>query len=70
MPTGEFGRPQRQHSRRVRASLQAVEDAGLGVLVEIDQHVAAEDHVEGAEMEEVVQQIELPVLHHGRGSRR
>ncbi len=34
------------------------------LLGEIDQHVAAEDHVERAEMGEVLQQIELAELHH------
>src|SRR5437868_2822562 len=43
----------------------AVQDLALGRLVEIDQHVADEDHVEPAERARVVQQIELAVLHHG-----
>ena len=44
---------------------KAVEDVGLGVLVEIDQHVAAEDHVERAEVGKILQQVQLAVLHHG-----
>ena len=45
--------------------MQGVEDAGLGVLVEIDQDVAAEDHVECSEMGKILQQVQLPVLDHG-----
>ena len=51
-------------------SCDAVEHADLGLLIEIDQHVAAEHHVEAAEAGEIGQQIERPVLHHGADVRR
>src|SRR5204862_2607266 len=60
-----FSRAQRQYAIGFEYLCDALEDMGLGVLVEIDQHVAAEDHVEGAEVGEVLQQVELLVLHHG-----
>ena len=44
---------------------ETAEDIDLGILVEIDQDVAAEDDVEGAELGEIVQQIQLPMLNHG-----
>ena len=65
MPTTDSAAPSASTPSGSSIFATAVEDVGLGVLVEIDQHVAAEDDVEGAEMGEVLQQVELPVLHHG-----
>ena len=65
MPTTDSAAPSTSKPSGSSSLAQALEDAGLGVLVEIDQHVAAEDHVESAEMGEILQQIELPMLHHG-----
>src|ERR1700734_370116 len=60
-----FSGAQRQYAIGFNHPCKAVEDPGLGVLIEIDQDVAAEDHIEGAEMGKIVQQIQLPVLDHG-----
>ena len=65
MPTTDSAAPSASTPSGSSIFDDAFEDVGLGVLVEIDQHVAAEDHVEGAEMGEVLQQVELAVLHHG-----
>jgi len=40
---------------------QAIEHVDLGLLVEINQHVTAEDDVELAELDEIAEQIELTV---------
>ena len=64
MPTTDFGSAQRQHAIGLQHPGEPLEDVDLGILIEIDQHVAAEDDVEHAEMGEVLQQIELTVLHH------
>src|SRR6266700_3585087 len=63
-PDHGFGRPQHQHAVGLERFGDALEDRDLGILVEIDQDVAAEDHVELAEMGKVLQQIELALLHH------
>jgi len=41
-----------------------LKNVDLGVLIEVDQDVAAEDHVENPELGKIVQQIQLPMLHH------
>ena len=64
-PDHGFGGAQRQQAVGLEQPGKALEDAGLGVLVEIDQDVAAENHVERSEMRKVLQQIQLPVLDHG-----
>src|SRR3954464_13693195 len=56
-PNHRFRSPQGQHAVGLDASCKAVEYPGLGRLVEIDQNVTTEDHVERAEMGEVLQQI-------------
>ena len=53
-----------------RGAGHAVEHVDLGLLVEIDQHVAAEDHVEQAELGKVAEQVELAVFDHGAQLRR
>src|SRR5215218_1498511 len=58
-------RAQHQKAVRLARSRKPVQYADLGVLIEVDQYVAAEDHVEHAELGEIVQQVELPVLNHG-----
>ena len=65
MPTTDSAAPSSSTPSGSSTLRDPVEDAGLGVLVEIDQDVAAEHHVEGAEMGEILQQVELPVLDHG-----
>ena len=60
-----FRRAQHEEAVRFHRLGETVEDVDLGVLIEIDQDVAAEDDVECPELGKVVQQIELPVLHHG-----
>src|SRR5579875_1058322 len=42
----------------------ALEHPGLGLLVEVNKDVAAEDDVEAAEDARVVEQVEFPELHH------
>src|ERR1035437_9808973 len=60
-----FGGTQRQYAVGFEHLCKAIEDAGLGVLVEIDHDVAAENHVERSKMRKILQQIQLPVLNHG-----
>ena len=60
-----FGGTQRHHAIGLDASRKALEYAGLGLLVEIDQNVTTEDHVERADMGEILEQVELPVRNHG-----
>src|SRR5260221_562921 len=48
----------------------AIEHRGFGGLIEIDQHVAAEHHIESAEMRKVVEQVERRELHHAADLRR
>ena len=64
MPTTDSAAPSASTPSGSSISREPIEDVGLGVLVEIDQHVAAEDDVEHAEMGEVLQQVELTMLHH------
>ena len=64
-PDHRFRRTQHQEPVRLRYPGEAVEDVDLGILVEIDQHVAAEHHIENSELGKIVQQIEVPVLDHG-----
>src|SRR5690348_14879118 len=49
---------------------QPIEHVDLGLLVEIDQHVAAEDQIEDAEVGKVRQQVELAEFDHGADVRR
>ena len=63
-PDDGFGGAQRQYAVGFDRPCKAIEYRGLGVLIEIDQDVAAEDHVEGPEMGKILQQIQLPVLDH------
>src|SRR6266545_870431 len=60
-----LGRAQHQIALAVEAARQAFEYADLGVVIEIDQHVAAEHQVEHAELAEVLQQVERLELDHG-----
>src|SRR5690242_2200595 len=60
-----LGRAQHHEAVRLDHSCKTLEDPDLGVLVEIDQHVSAEDHVEASKMAEVLQQVELPMADHG-----
>src|SRR5579871_4411393 len=63
-PDNGFGCTQHQHAVRLDRLCDALEDSRLGLLVEIDQDVAAEDDVEFAEAGEVLHQVELAILHH------
>ena len=60
-----LGRTQHHEAIRLGRLRKALEDAGLGLLIEIDQDVAAKDYIETSEVAEVLQQIELTMLHHG-----
>src|SRR5262249_6094345 len=59
-----LGRAQHEKAVRSHDLGKTLEHVDLGLLVEIDQHVAAEHHVERAELREIVQQVERLVLHH------
>ena len=48
-----LGRAEHEIAVALGDARDAVEHADLGLLVEIDQHVAAEHHVERAEMREI-----------------
>ncbi len=68
-PDQEVGQPDHRfrctkHEKAVRFGRlgKAIEDVDLGVLIEVDQNVPAEDHVEDPELGKIVQQIQLPVL--------
>ena len=65
MPTTDSAAPSASTPSGSSILRQALENIGLGVLVEIDQHVAAEDDVEHAEVGKILQQVELAMLHHG-----
>src|SRR5579883_2233650 len=60
-----FGGAQHQHAVRLHHLRKPLEDRQLGREVEIDQDVATEDDVELAEVGEVLQQVQLPMLDHG-----
>ena len=47
-----------------------IDDLALRLPVEVDQHVPAKDQIKYAEMGEVVEQIDLPKLHHRADIRR
>src|SRR5262245_15015880 len=55
-----------QHEIAVALDLtrQTVEHDDLGVLIEVDQHVAAEHDIECAKRREIIEQVERPELHH------
>ena len=59
---------QGQHAIGLDHRRKPLEDAGFGLLVEIDQNVSAENHVERTKMRKILQQVELPMLHHGANS--
>jgi hypothetical protein len=50
MPTTDSAAPSHQHAVGLQHPVEPLEDLDLGLLVEIDQHVAAEDDVELAEV--------------------
>src|SRR2546429_651900 len=56
---------QRDAAVRSEPPVLQPENIDLGALVEIHQDVSAENHVERGEMGKILQQVELPVLHHG-----
>jgi hypothetical protein len=64
-PDHRLRRTQRKEAVRLGRLGEAIEYVDLGILIEIDQDVAAEDHVEDPELGKIVQQIQLPVLNHG-----
>src|SRR5450631_4385657 len=64
-PDHRFGGAEHQKAIGLGRLGEAVEYVGLGILVEIDQDVAAEDDVEDAKMGKILQQVQLPVLDHG-----
>jgi hypothetical protein len=55
---------QRQKAIGLGRPGEAAENIDLGVLIEIDQNVSAEDHIEDPELGKIVQQIQLPVRNH------
>src|SRR5665213_956219 len=63
-PDHRFGCAEHEKAVRFGHLGKAVEYVDLGVLIEIDQNVAAEDHVESSELGKIVQQIQLPMLNH------
>src|SRR5882757_6854428 len=63
-PDHRFGRSQRQEAIGLGRPGEAAENVDLGVLIEINQNVSAEDHIEGPELGKIVQQIQLPVRDH------
>src|ERR1700738_2975751 len=63
-PAHRLRRTQRKEAVRLGRLGEAIEYVDLGVLIEIDQNVPAEDHVEDPELGKIVQQIWLPVLNH------
>src|SRR5271169_5191517 len=63
-PDHGFGRAQHQHAIGFEHPRKPIEDASLGFLVEIDQDVATENHIERSKMGKILQQVQLPVLHH------
>jgi hypothetical protein len=63
-PKHRFRRAKHQKAIRFDRLGKPVQHIGLGLLIEVDQYVPAEDQVEHPELGEVVQQVELPVLNH------
>src|SRR5580698_1304490 len=68
-PDHGFRSTQHQKSVSLGDPGEPVENVDLGVLVEIDQHVPAENDVEDPELGKVVQQVQLAVLDHGANVR-
>ena len=69
-PDHGLGGAEHDRASRVEGAGEAAQHVGLRGGVEIDQHVAAEDDVEGAELGEALEQVELPELDHGADRRR
>src|SRR6266851_630068 len=64
-PDHRFGCSQHEEPVRFGRLGEAVENVDLGVLIEVDQNVAAENHIEDPELGKILQQIQLPMLNHG-----
>src|SRR6266566_4071090 len=64
-PDHGFGCSQHEETVRLSRFGETVEDVDLGVLIEVDQNVPAENHIEDPELGKIVQQIQLPILNHG-----
>ena len=58
MPRSSRRRRDRETRPAAASAADPVEHRGLGRLIEIDQHVAAEDDVEAAELAEVLEQVD------------
>src|SRR5439155_24139073 len=56
-----------QHEIAIAIDLtrQTVKHRDFHVLIEVDQHIAAEHDVERAKRPEIIEQVERPELHHG-----
>src|SRR4029453_5637421 len=57
-------RAEHQEAVRFHRPGETAKDIDLCLLIEKNQNVPAENDVEGAELGEIVQQIQLPVLNH------